>query len=56
VIQHLEDAGLSKPSIIRMKIFTLDNRFIEEKIGHLARSDKRQFLVAFHALFGNPPV
>lgn len=35
-------AGLSKDCVIRMKLFTLDNRLIERKIGELAESAGKQ--------------
>ena len=38
-IVDLNGAGLSKPSLVRMKIFTLDHRFVEDKIGHFAGDD-----------------
>lgn len=34
------DAGLTAPSVVRMKIFTLDNRLILKKLGRLSRSDR----------------
>lgn len=43
-------AGLTAPSIIRMKLFTLDNRFIIRNAGHLAKPDIRKFKDAFRQL------
>lgn len=40
-IDHLEEAGLPSPSIIRMKLFTLDHRLILKKLGKLHLSDQR---------------
>jgi len=34
-------AGLSAPSKVRMKLFTLDNRLIVQKAGALSAADKR---------------
>ena len=34
-------AGLSAPSKVRMKIFTLDNRLIMRRAGRLAEADRR---------------
>ncbi len=46
-IQNLESAGLSKDSIVRQKIFTIDIRFVINKIGALWASDKQQFILNF---------
>ena len=40
-ISSLQKAGLSSPSKIRMKIFTLDNRLILKKIGGLSSQDQK---------------
>ena len=39
-IENLIDAGLPAPSIIRLKLFTLDNRLILAKLGQLASADQ----------------
>ncbi len=39
-IKNLAETGLSVPSIIRQKIFTLDQRLILSKIGCLSRNDR----------------
>jgi len=36
--------GLPKPSIIRMKIFTLDNKLITKKIGKLSKIDSEKVI------------
>jgi mRNA interferase MazF len=36
----LKAAGLSHPSVVRMKIFTLDERFVLRKAGALAAPDR----------------
>lgn len=38
-IQDIETAGLSSPSIIRQKIFTIDTRLIIEQLGNLSQKD-----------------
>ena len=38
-ISYLDHAGLPAPSIIRMKLFTLDQRLIDRHCGRLADSD-----------------
>ena len=35
-------SGLTAPSVVRMKLFTLDNRFIIRKIGYLSKDDQKQ--------------
>lgn len=39
-IKDMTSAGLPKPSLMRMKIFTLDQRFIEDRLGELAEVDR----------------
>ncbi len=39
-IKDKKQSGLTAPSVVRMKLFTLDNRFIIRKIGHLSKSDQ----------------
>lgn len=39
-IEELKACGLSKPSIIRLKLFTIDHRLIRSKIGVLAKKDQ----------------
>jgi mRNA interferase MazF len=42
---HLTDlkaAGLNTPCLMRLKLFTLDNRLVVKKIGRLAGPDQRQ--------------
>ena len=41
-IQNLESAGLPLPCIVRLKIFTLDNRLLMRKIGSLSPADQRR--------------
>lgn len=38
-IEHLRSTGLSSPSIIRQKIFTIDGRLVLEKAGKLSAQD-----------------
>lgn len=39
-LQDLNSAGLQKPCVARLKIFTLDSRLITGKIGELAKVDQ----------------
>jgi mRNA interferase MazF len=36
----LKSAGLNTPSLVRLKVFTLDNRFITRRLGVLAARDR----------------
>ena len=40
-ISDLVAAGLPAPSVVRMKLFTLDHRFIITKRGELSEKDRR---------------
>ena len=42
-ITKTDSAGLDLPCIVRLKLFTLDNRLIIRKIGRLSKIDIRQF-------------
>lgn len=46
-IINLEESGLKKNSIIRLKLFTLDMRFEPRVIGQLSKSDKANFMKSF---------
>ena len=39
-IRDLKNAGLKTPSLVRLKLFTLDNRFIARRIGTLGSPDQ----------------
>lgn len=39
LIEHLETAGLSAPSRVRFKLFTLDHRLVQGTIGCLSSDD-----------------
>lgn len=41
-LADLDAAGLRRPCIVRLKIFTLDNRFIARRLGHLAAADRKR--------------
>ena len=45
VLKGLDSAGLSAPCVVRLKLFTLDNRLIIRPLGRLSQNDQRQ--VAF---------
>jgi mRNA interferase MazF len=49
-IQNLDSAGLPSPSIIRMKLFTLDEKLIIRKAGKLADPDQGKVIEALRQL------
>ena len=50
-ISHLDEAGLSFPSLIRFKMFTLDQRLILARLGHLHLQDRQAAREALKKLF-----
>ncbi|MCB9319469.1 MAG: type II toxin-antitoxin system PemK/MazF family toxin [Lewinellaceae bacterium] len=38
-IKNIEEAGLNKPSLVRLKLFTMDERIVKRKIGRLSNND-----------------
>jgi mRNA interferase MazF len=51
-VSDLEEAGLSAPSVVRMKLFTLDDRLIDRSAGTLAQSDVRGVETSLARLLG----
>lgn len=51
-ITDLAAAGLPAPSLVRMKLFTLDARLILRKAGRLATADRRSVQHALKSVFG----
>lgn len=49
-ITDLSQAGLPAPSVVRMKLFTLDHRFIFAKAGVLSPGDAAMVNKALHLL------
>lgn len=50
-IQDLDSAGLPAPSMIRMKLFTLDENLVIRKAGELAQADQKNVKEALSPLF-----
>ena len=50
-IENLTITGLTAPSIIRMKLFTLDNQFILKKCGILGDEDQEACAKSLEKLF-----
>ncbi|MBM9521235.1 type II toxin-antitoxin system PemK/MazF family toxin [Desulforhopalus vacuolatus] len=51
VIKDKKVSGLNASSVVRMKLFTLDNRFILSKVGHLSKSDQKQVEQSLSKIF-----
>jgi len=49
-LTDLTTAGLSRPCVVRLKLFTLDNRLILKRIGRLADADKGRVAHALRAV------
>jgi len=50
-INNKKQSGLTAPSVVRMKLFTLDNRFILRKIGHLSKADQKEVKQSLSKIF-----
>lgn len=50
-IEDRKQCGLTAPSVVRMKLFTLDNRFIIRRIGHLSKSDQMHVKQSLKKIF-----
>lgn len=50
-ITDLDTTGLTRPSLIRWKIFTLDSQIIKWKIGHLALIDQTKCQKLLKSIF-----
>jgi mRNA interferase MazF len=51
-IADLAAAGLPAPSLVRLKLFTLDNRFLLRRLGHLSESDMKSVIKSLRLCFG----
>ena len=49
-IKDLVSAGLSTPCVVRLKLFTLDNRLMIRRIGHLAPEDRNHVIVELQTI------
>lgn len=52
LIGDLASAGLSSPSLVRLKLFTLDHRLIIRRAGRLAAGDAKPVRQALKSLLG----
>jgi mRNA interferase MazF len=51
-LKDLDGAGLKAGSLVRLKLFTLDNRLILRRIGGLSKADRRAVRESLEASFG----
>ncbi|HTQ13021.1 MAG TPA: type II toxin-antitoxin system PemK/MazF family toxin [Rhizomicrobium sp.] len=51
-LSDLASCGLSHPSVVRFKLFTLDNRLIARRIGALSPADRTVVRRALRAVLG----
>ena len=49
-LQDLASAGLSTQCVVRLKLFTLDNRLIIKRIGKLAGEDQKRVVSALKSI------
>lgn len=49
-VADLSQAGLPAPSVVRMKLFTLDHRFVLDKVGRLSKADREAVSRSLRAL------
>ena len=54
MISDLTGAGLPAPSMVRFKLFTLDNRLLPGVLGRLAPADAAAVETALQLLLGGP--
>ena len=54
-LADLAAAGLPTPSVVRMKLFTLDDRLVERRAGGLAPPDSAAVAAALGRLIGQSP-
>jgi mRNA interferase MazF len=50
-IASLPPTGLRDPSVVRFKVFTLDNRILQRRIGQLGENDARSCAAALDTVF-----
>ncbi len=54
-VSDLAAAGLSAPSVVRFKLFTLDHRLVRGELGKLGPADARGVAAGLTALLGGAP-
>ena len=51
-VQELAAAGLNSPCLVRLKLFTLDNRLVLRRIGRLAAAESKQVATHLKSFLG----
>ena len=51
LIEDFKSYGLNKPCVIRMKLFTIDNRLIKKYVGSLDKKDQKKLIAQWKHLF-----
>lgn len=51
LIHDFKECGLTKPCLIRFKLFTIDNRLIRNRIGILSKPDQKRIRSNFAVVF-----
>jgi mRNA interferase MazF len=51
-LQDHAAAGLSRPCLVRLKLFTLDNRLLQRRLGRITQRDGRRFRASLGAALG----
>ena len=51
-IEDLQPTGLRDPSVVRFKVFTLDNRILQRRIGQLSGHDAGACVIVLRTVFG----
>ena len=54
-IEELSLAGLHTPCIVRLKVFTLDNRLIIRRSGRLSQKDRKNVAKSIRLYLVSPP-
>lgn len=52
VLEDLDTAGLPAPSMVRMKLFTLDHRLIHSRLGSIGKPDRNTVSDSLSAMLG----
>jgi len=50
-IQNLNAAGLAHQCVVRMKLFTLDNRLIRRRLGTLGTDERQNIIAQMRSVF-----
>jgi mRNA interferase MazF len=49
-VKDLASAGLSQPCVVRLKLFTLDNRLVIKQVGNLSGNDQHRVAKAIKSI------